>query len=241
MSNKTIIYYGDLFAGATIAASTEVAGYEKEFLQDYTPTSLWQSSADPSTISIDLTTVGQLQSAIWVGGSNMVAADTTYTYGMGTAAAAVDRVVNLDKQANSFYELIDNYRYGKLTLNKAAGNGEAGKVYLAEHKFEFPKDINRGFSAGSQSVWVENSGRYGQVNRTLQYSKYITSFDINGMNDTQKEILDETIREQDFVIFWDGEKQKAFYGVIELGVPKFITSNLSGGIWEISGTFTEAL
>ena len=241
MSNKTIMYYGDLVGSATLTASTEVAGYEKEFLQDYTPSSKWLSSADPSSMSFDFTTVGQLQSAVWVGGSNMVTGDTTYTYGTGTTAAATDTVINLDKQENTFKELIHNKRYGKLSITKAAGNGQVGKVYVAEHKFELPKDFDRNYTGGTYTEYVTNPGRYGQINGEVQYSKYINSFSITGMGNTQKLILDETIRKEKNIIFWDGELQKAFFGILVLGEPEFVKSDTAGAIWNISGSFEEAL
>jgi len=241
LSNRTILYYGDLVGSATLTASTEVAGYEKEFIQDYTPSSKWLPSADPSSMLFNFTTVGQLQSAIWVGGSNLVAADTTYTYGTGTTAAATDTVTALDKQENSFLELLANKRYGKLSITKAAGNGQVGKVYVAEYKLELPKDFDRNYTGGTLTEFVTNTGRYGQINREVQYSKYINSFSITGMGDTQKELLDETIRKEKNIIFWDGELQKPFFGILVLGQPEFVRSNTTGAIWNMSGSFEEAL
>ena len=130
MSNNTIIYYGDLIPQFLSAASSETTGYEKEFLQDWTPQSLWKSSANPSWVSVNLGATNIHQAAVWVGGSNMVAADTTFTY--STGAAARTNIYTLDKQANSFSEIGDTLRFGWLDIDKAAGNGEAGKIYLAQ-------------------------------------------------------------------------------------------------------------
>ena len=241
MSSNTIIYYNDLVPDCTLTTSGETATYEKEYAQDWTPQNIWQGDAAASTLSMNYAAAVK-QEAIWVGGTNFTSAMTTFKYGEGAAAAANTYEVNLDKEASAFSELNSTpaYRYGKLTTTVAAGLPEVGKVYVAGSKFILDKDIRRGYTGGTMSEFITNKGRYGQVHREIQYSKVIYSFDMIGINDAQKEILDETIRKEENVIFWDGELQKAFFGVVNFSQPKFIRSNMYGAIWQMSGTFEEA-
>jgi hypothetical protein len=238
---RTVIYYNDLFADATITATTENTGYEKEYLADHTKSSLWQATANPATISIDLGAAA-LQSALWVGGSNMATGDTLFRYWVGDVAPAAVTSFELDMQANSFKEIMQTYRHARILFQRAAGNPEAGKVYLAGSRFELPHDFSRNYIAGYESIFIENRGRYGQINRELLYTKYSCSFEIKGMKNAQKVIMDETIRLEPYILFKDGELGKVFYGVLSLGQPEFVTSDSTGMmIWNISGTFEEAL
>lgn len=243
MSRKTIIYYGDLVKGldaADITTSGATTGYEEEYVQDHTPMSVWQGDAAASTISMDYGSA-VYQAAIWVGGTNLVSTDTLHKYGVGAAAAANTVEKSLTKAASAFSEIGETYRYGKYSSTVASGNPEAGKIYVAQYKYVLGNDIQRGFTGGNVSSYITNRGRYGQIHRELQYSKRIYSFDMAGISDVQKEIFDETLREEENVIFWDGELQKAFFGVLTLGEPKFIRADSTGAIWEMSGTFEEAL
>lgn len=237
---KTIIYYGDLVPSSTVTASSETTGYEKEFAYDYTPSSKWMATGAAANYNMDFG-ADVHQAAVYVGGSNLIAADTTYKYWTGNASPAAVTDYDLAKKENSFIEVGDTERYGRVGITELAGLIEFGKVYVAQYKFELPKDIKRGYSGGTMTQWITNKGAYGQIHKEKQYSKVIYQFEISGMGDVQKKILDETIRIEENVIFWDGETQKAYFGSIDFGQPKFVKSDVTGALWNISGTFEEAL
>lgn len=237
------IGYDNIYGDATITVTGEDTGYEKEYLGNYSPSIIWQyTSIGTLTISGDFGSAKAVK-IVGIFNTNMTSSDTTFSVGFGSTAAAIDSTHNLltevDSAGNAVIEVDENYRYFKFTLDKVSGTAtQAGLIYMGTTVYELEQDLNRDYTEGTLSVFEETTGTYGQINRSeLKFSKELISGNIRYMHNEQKVLLDETIRKEKYVLFYDTERDKWFYGILELGEPVFKTTNY----YSMSLNFEEAL
>lgn len=251
------VYYNNIIKNATvISASTSETKYGIDYIKDGMPGTRWRSTVITSTtITFDFGVATAIK-GVFVANHNIVAGDTTYkwessadNFSSTSETGDLTLITRTYKAKNSNgvpmdatrrdakYEAIWNRQYYRLRIQKASGSYiEIGEVYIFTGNSTFTVPYTWGYSAGIRSNILENRGPFNQLIRSWRSSGRAYDFEFKQLGDTQKDIFDEEVRENEYVIFYDSQNGEYYYGAVSLGDPK----NVFTDNWEITGTFVEA-
>lgn len=234
------IYYSDLLQDATLTVLSETTTYEKEYAVDDSPGNVWRTTGITSeTFLMDLGSAILPASFIWIA-SNIVSGDTTFTLSAGTTTATSDKTVNMTKLEKGVYEILSTdgwiaYRYWKITVTKASGTYvEFGKIALLGEK-ETDICYEWDYTSGRMEVFTVNPGSYGQESRELKFNKKTINVSFPALTVAQKELLDETIRLEPYIYYYDSDKSEIWYGKAEFSTPVHFRALY----WKMNLAFTE--
>lgn len=236
-----LVLHTDIIKDATMTVSTETAGYEKEYLTDYSPGNTWRSTAITVTyITLDFGAAVTLKGTSYFG-TNMVAGDTTFDFECSTDNFATTAFTEaLTKTAKGHKEVNWTYRYFRYKIVKVlpATYIEIGKMRLHSGAFTLTRNMNRGWDEYKLKVFSAVKGDYGQGQRTLRYKKQIFKnmvFEFTA--DADKIIFDETISADPEISYYNDGHDEIYYGWMKF--PNI--RNRFIDLWDITGNFEEML
>lgn len=248
MSNGKI-FYNNLIANAAVSASSEAAGFEKEYLYNNNQGVVWRSTGITGT-TITMAFTDDLGSpaatpvkGIEVMNHNLESGDTfVFEYSAnGTDftphAASVDWQTGL-LELDTDSENPDNwsYPYYRLRMSKSSGDYiQVGEIFLIGSRYDFERNFQWNYTYTREINRNSRQTTSGQIYRKTRFIRKSYNLSFDGIDDAQKEIF-ETIAEDDYVCFMPtGSGGDLHYGIIDFSAFNHIYTNY----WSASFTFTE--
>lgn len=263
MANESQILYTNIAADATMTATNEETDYEKEYLKDGLVSVFYRSTGITEiSITFDFGTATTVQ-GVTVHNHNVVSGDTTYKWESSNdnfATAAVESE-NLTLLTRTVKELNDNNvltdatrrdayyfaewdeRYYRVRIQKASGSYiEIGEICIWTGNNTFTKNFSIGYAAGRDRIFSAVRGAEGQIFRRRKASRQMYDLTFENLADTQKELFDEEIGENETIAFFDHMRTQLFYGHITFQPPVNIRTtdaDTPAETWNMQGTFVE--
>lgn len=250
MSNGKI-FYNNLIETPTISVSSEVVGFEKEYLGNKNQGVVWRSegsASDPEPIvSMTFTDSGGQPMAAGVAGvvvlnHNLQNGDELY-FECSNNAAFDDVAPNIVYTSpniweKGFTEVAWNQPYYRLRMKKNTPGTDyvqVGEIYLVGSVYPFDRNYRWNYSFTKEINRNSKETTSGQIYRKTRFIRKGFSLDFDGMNDTQKETF-ETISENDYICFLPtGSSGDIYYGIIDFSSYTHVYSDY----WSANITFME--
>ncbi len=252
------IFYNNVIRNANVTVNSEAASFEHEYLYDEIVGTKFRSSGTSQVIiNMDLYASTAIKGIVLLD-HNMEASDTTYEFEASNvsnfSSVAYSGTLQFKtrtvkrKNSNGVLENITrrdayfacqwNCRYFRLRLKKASANVEIGGLLLLTGNYELEKNYNWGYTSGFERNFTSISNERGVVFKKQKYSRRIFTLNFSGLADDQKELMDEEVGENEFVVFFPkGYDGDLLYGTMEFDVPVHEYENS----WSTNGNFTEII
>ena len=262
MANESQILYTNVAADATMTVTNEETGYEKEYLVDSLVSVPYRSTGITEIkITFDFGAAKTVQ-GVTVHKHNVESGDTTYKWESSnnnfTDTIETQNLTLLTrtvKELNANNVLTDvtrrdayyfdewDERYYRVRIQKASGSYiEMGEICIWTGNYTCDKNFSIGYSMGKETIFSNVNGSNGQVFRRFKNSRVIGDFPFENLDDTQKELFDETIGLNEHICFFDHMRTQLFFGGLKFGIPVNIRTTDSGTpaeTWNMQGAFTE--
>ena len=233
--------WNDYMQIATLTATTAATSFESGYCKDNSPKKgKLKFNALSGTLLIDCLTAVSPETLI-IRGSNMLGS-TTFTIQAGTTTACTDSTVkNISKTEDSELDMTAfswaAYRYYLITFLRPSGDyPELKQIFLAGENDTFTKNFLYHYKDSKKSIFDLITGSDGQKQKIFRYSLKVLNGNFKQIGDTQKELFDESVREESFIYFYESIKAAYYFGTIEFSEcdGAYINS------WDMSFSFEEA-
>lgn len=234
MSNGKI-FYNNLIENCTVTATTEAAGFEKEYLFNRNQGVVWRSTGiTENNIQMTFGSTTAIKGVV-VLNHNLEPGDTFYLEASedNFSTTAQSQAVDPGK---GFIEVDWNYRYYRLRLQKTAGDYiQVGEIYLFGSSYEFGRNFKWNYSYTKEINRNSKQTTSGQVYRKTRFIRKGFDLEFNGMTDNQKQTF-ETISESDYLCFLpNGSGGDLYYGIVDFSTYTHVYTNY----WNASVNFME--
>jgi hypothetical protein len=234
MSDK--IYYNDLTSTANLTPSSQTAGKGIEYIHSKTTLTKWRTTGIAGeSVLFEFATATNIKAVIY-NGTNIDSGDTIFSIQAGTTAAVSDESQNLTKADKGIGVLDWTYKFFKINITKASGTYiEFGKIGMMGSEYEFVRNYKWGYGVGFDVVWDQAEGFFGQDDRELRFTGKRFNLQFGQMKTIQKELFDETIRNEPYIYYFDNDNSVIWYGKGDWSEPR----HNRGDNWSIALNFKE--
>jgi hypothetical protein len=236
------VFYNNILTPANIAnnlltlsVTTETPTYEKKFLYDNHPGTLYRTTAITTQyITFSFTTPTSIK-GIAILNHNLLTGDT-FTFEASSTSNFSSPVSQVIDPLKGWVEISWNYQYYRIKMSKSTGSYiQVGEIYLFTGAYEFENNFNWNYTKTKEIVRKSSLSTSGQTYRKTSYIRYGFNLSLTLLSDTQQQLF-ETIGESDYVVLFPyGTTGQKYYGCLDFGP----FTHTSPNCWAVNAVFTE--
>ena len=238
----------------TLGGTAGAAGYEAVFAIDKDPQTLYKTAASAGAITLTMVLASAYQVyGVVLLGHNLTVAGITSAKFEGGAGNYTDFSENLAINAATLtpaYFLLSTaqiaaaaaYTQWRINVTFAASTAlQIGEVFLiGAAPYAFAKNYNKGFVSDMEYGKVSSSGISGIPRVITRWERKRYNITFTEITEAQLTALQDAARNEHVIFSPTGASGKAYFGVIEVEPPTYITEVDGGSIYNVTVNFTEA-
>ena len=238
----------------TLGGTAGAAGYEAAFAIDKDPKTLFETAASTDDITLTMThavTPPVVYGMVLLGHNLVYGACTAFIDGgignYNTELAPI--VINAATLTPAYYLLsaadiatTAGWTYWRIRVNFTDSTAlQIGEMFLiGAAPCAFAKNYNKGFVSDMEYGKVSSSGISGIPRVITRWERKRYNITFTEITEAQLTALQDAARNEHVIFSPTGASGKAYFGVIEVEPPTYITEVDGGSIYNVTVNFTEA-